>query len=64
MDYKEELLNLLNQTVLSKSKQDRILELSPKVELETYVPYGDIQKNWAKVKYALKSRDYLLSLIN
>jgi len=31
----KELLNLLHQTVLSKSKQDRILELSPKVDLET-----------------------------
>lgn len=29
------LLNLLNRTVLSKAEQDRILELSPKVELET-----------------------------
>jgi len=28
-----------------------------------YVPYGDIQKNWAKVKYAIKNKDYLLSLI-
>ena len=28
-----------------------------------YVPYGDVQKNWAKVKYAIKNKDYLLSLI-
>ena len=28
-----------------------------------YVPYGDIYKNWEKVKYAIKNKDYLLSLI-
>lgn len=31
----KELLNTLHQLVLPKSKQDRILNLSPKVELET-----------------------------
>jgi len=31
----KKLLNLLNRTVLSKAEQDRILELSPKVALET-----------------------------
>ncbi len=28
-----------------------------------YVPYGDIYKNWEKVKYAVKNKDYILSLI-
>lgn len=47
---------------VSKKEKEAIFDASLFFSL-IYIPYGNIQKNWEKVKYAVKNKDYLLSLI-
>lgn len=47
---------------VSRKEKEAIFDASLFFSL-IYVPYGDVYKNWAKVQFAMKHKEHLLSLI-